>query len=104
MGASFRYAGVDSLDMSWLPLSERCRARFESRAVCVAVFRRDQILVTGKQRQENRPKTRTRSDSDRQEMHVRSLVAVRAFVWPKLWCCVSVLGARARAPPNIRWK
>jgi hypothetical protein len=32
MGASFRYAGVDSLDMSWLPLS-----RFESRAVCVAV-------------------------------------------------------------------
>jgi hypothetical protein len=32
MGESFRYAGVDSLDMSWLPLS-----RFESRAVCVAV-------------------------------------------------------------------
>jgi hypothetical protein len=32
MGASFRYASADSLDMSWLPLS-----RFESRAVCVAV-------------------------------------------------------------------
>ena len=32
MGASFGYAGVDSLDMSWLPLS-----RFESRAACVAV-------------------------------------------------------------------
>ena len=32
MGASFKYASVDSLDMSWLPLS-----RFESRAVCVAV-------------------------------------------------------------------
>jgi hypothetical protein len=29
MGASFGCAGVDSLDMSWLPLS-----RFESRAVC----------------------------------------------------------------------
>ena len=35
MGASFRYASVDSLDMSWLPLS-----RFESRAVRVAVSRR----------------------------------------------------------------
>jgi hypothetical protein len=35
MGASFRYASVDSLDMSWLPLS-----RFESRAVGVAVSRR----------------------------------------------------------------
>jgi hypothetical protein len=33
MGASFRYASVDSLDMSWLPLS-----RFESRAACVAVY------------------------------------------------------------------
>jgi hypothetical protein len=33
MGASFSYAGVDSLDMSWLPLS-----RFESRVVCVAVW------------------------------------------------------------------
>jgi hypothetical protein len=32
MGASFRYAGLDSLGMSWLPLS-----RFESRAVGVAV-------------------------------------------------------------------
>jgi hypothetical protein len=32
MGASFRYASADSLDMSWLPLP-----RFESRAVCVAV-------------------------------------------------------------------
>jgi hypothetical protein len=32
MGASVRYAGVDSLDMPWLPLP-----RFESRAVCVAV-------------------------------------------------------------------
>jgi hypothetical protein len=32
MGESFRYAGVDSLDMSWLQLS-----RFESRAACVAV-------------------------------------------------------------------
>ena len=32
MGASFKYASVDSLDMSWLPLS-----RFESRAACVAV-------------------------------------------------------------------
>jgi hypothetical protein len=32
MGASFRYASVDSLDMSWLPLP-----RFESRAVGVAV-------------------------------------------------------------------
>ena len=32
MGASFGYAGVDSLDMSWLPLS-----RFESRAAGVAV-------------------------------------------------------------------
>ena len=36
MGASFRYASVDSLDMSWLPLS-----RFESRAVRVAVSRRE---------------------------------------------------------------
>jgi hypothetical protein len=36
MGASFRYASVDSLDMSWLPLS-----RFESRAVCVAVSCRE---------------------------------------------------------------
>jgi hypothetical protein len=35
---------------------------------------------------------------------IRSLVAVRAFVWPKLWCCVSVLGARARVPPNVRWQ
>jgi hypothetical protein len=33
---SFGYASVDSLDMSWLPLS-----RFESRAVCVAVSRRE---------------------------------------------------------------
>jgi hypothetical protein len=32
MGASFRYASADSLDMSWLPLP-----RFASRAVCVAV-------------------------------------------------------------------
>jgi hypothetical protein len=32
MGESFRYAGVDSLDMSWLPLP-----RFESRAVGVAI-------------------------------------------------------------------
>jgi hypothetical protein len=32
MGESFRYAGVDSLDMSWLPLP-----RFESRAARVAV-------------------------------------------------------------------
>jgi hypothetical protein len=32
MGASFGYAGVDSLDMSWLPLP-----RFKSRAVGVAV-------------------------------------------------------------------
>jgi hypothetical protein len=32
MGASFGYANVDSLDMSWLPLP-----RFESRAVGVAV-------------------------------------------------------------------
>ena len=31
MGASFGYASVDSLDMSWLALS-----RFGSRAVCVA--------------------------------------------------------------------
>jgi hypothetical protein len=30
MGASFGYAGVDSLDMSWLPLS-----RFLSREQCV---------------------------------------------------------------------
>jgi hypothetical protein len=36
MGASFGCAGVDSLDMSWLPLS-----RFESRAVCVAVSCRE---------------------------------------------------------------
>jgi hypothetical protein len=36
MGESFRYASVDSLDMSWLPLS-----RFESRAVCVAVSCRE---------------------------------------------------------------
>jgi hypothetical protein len=36
MGASFGCAGVDSLDMSWLPLS-----RFESRAVCVAVYARE---------------------------------------------------------------
>ena len=33
MGESFRYASVDSLDMSWLPLS-----RFESRAVGIAVY------------------------------------------------------------------
>jgi hypothetical protein len=32
MGASFRYADVDRLDMSWLPLS-----KFESQAVGVAV-------------------------------------------------------------------
>jgi hypothetical protein len=36
MGASFGYAGVDSLDMSWLALS-----RFGSRAVCVAVSCRE---------------------------------------------------------------
>ena len=36
MGESFRYASADSLDMSWLPLS-----RFESRAVCVAVYCRE---------------------------------------------------------------
>jgi hypothetical protein len=36
MGASFRYASADSLDMSWLPLS-----RFESRAVCLAVSCRE---------------------------------------------------------------
>jgi hypothetical protein len=36
MGESFGYASADSLDMSWLPLS-----RFESRAVCVAVSRRE---------------------------------------------------------------
>jgi hypothetical protein len=36
MGASLRYASVDSLDMSWLPLP-----RFESRAVGVAVSRRE---------------------------------------------------------------
>jgi hypothetical protein len=35
MAESLRYASVDSLDMSWLPLS-----RFESRAACVAVSRR----------------------------------------------------------------
>jgi hypothetical protein len=34
MGALFKYAGVDSLDMSWLPLP-----RFESRAVCVVCCR-----------------------------------------------------------------
>jgi hypothetical protein len=33
VGASFGYASVDSLDMSWLPL-----LRFESRAACVAVY------------------------------------------------------------------
>jgi hypothetical protein len=33
MGESFRYAGVDRLDMSWLPLP-----RFESRAVGIAVY------------------------------------------------------------------
>jgi hypothetical protein len=32
MGASLRYANVDSLDMSWLPLP-----RFEPRVACVAV-------------------------------------------------------------------
>jgi hypothetical protein len=36
MGASFGYAGVDSLDLSSLP-----RSRFESRAVRVAVCRRE---------------------------------------------------------------
>jgi hypothetical protein len=36
MGESFRYAGVGSLDMSWLPLP-----RFESRAVGVAVSCRE---------------------------------------------------------------
>jgi hypothetical protein len=36
MGASSRYASVDSLDMPWLPLP-----RFESRAVCVAVSCRE---------------------------------------------------------------
>jgi hypothetical protein len=36
MGASFGYAGVDSLDMPWLPLPW-----FESRAVCVAVSCRE---------------------------------------------------------------
>jgi hypothetical protein len=36
MGESFRYAIADSLDMSWLPLP-----RFESRAACVAVSRRE---------------------------------------------------------------
>jgi hypothetical protein len=34
MGASFGYASVYSLDMSWLPLP-----RFESRAASVAVYR-----------------------------------------------------------------
>jgi hypothetical protein len=33
MGASFKYASADSLDMSWLALS-----RFESRAVGIAVY------------------------------------------------------------------
>jgi hypothetical protein len=33
MGESFRYASVDSVDMSWLPLS-----RFESRSVGIAVY------------------------------------------------------------------
>jgi hypothetical protein len=32
MGASFKYASADSLDMPWLPLS-----RFESQAVCCRV-------------------------------------------------------------------
>jgi hypothetical protein len=36
MGASFRYASADILDMSWLPLP-----RFESRAGCVAVSCRE---------------------------------------------------------------
>jgi hypothetical protein len=36
MGASFGYASADSLDMSWLSLP-----RFASRAVCVAVSRRE---------------------------------------------------------------
>jgi hypothetical protein len=36
MGESFGYASADSLDMSWLPL-----LGFESRAVCVAVSRRE---------------------------------------------------------------
>jgi hypothetical protein len=36
VGESFRYASVDSLDMSWLPLP-----RFESRAVRAAVSCRE---------------------------------------------------------------
>jgi hypothetical protein len=36
MGASFKHASADSLDMLWLPLS-----RFESRAVGVAVSCRE---------------------------------------------------------------
>jgi hypothetical protein len=36
MGASFRYASADSLDMSWIPLW-----RFESRTARVAVSRRE---------------------------------------------------------------
>jgi hypothetical protein len=40
MGASFRYASIDSLDMSWLPLSRfESRALGEQGAVCaVAVY------------------------------------------------------------------
>jgi hypothetical protein len=59
----------------------------------------------GQNKREQWPSGCAETDWHRKEMHVRSLVAVRAFMWPnKLWCCVSVLGARARAPPNIRWE
>ena len=108
MGASFRYASVDSLDMSWLPLS-----RFESRAACVAVSCR----VRG-----SRVPHPISVGSRRRGISVRPWMGA-SFRYASVdsldmsWlplsrfesraACVAVCGLGARvegATPNIRWK
>ena len=108
MGASFRYASADSLDMSWLPLS-----RFESRAVCVAVSCR----VRG-----SRVPHPISVGSRRRGISVRPWMG-ESFRYASVdsldmsWlplsrfesraACVAVCGLGARgegATPNIRWK
>ena len=55
----------------------------------------------GLNKREQRPSGCAETDEHRQEMHVRSLVAVRAFVWPKLWCCVGLFWVRGPGHPPI---
>jgi hypothetical protein len=107
MGASFRYASVDSLDMSWLPLS-----RFESRAVCCRARR-----VRG-----SRVPHPISVGSRRRGISVRPWMG-ESFRYASVdsldmsWlplsrfesraACVAVCGLGARgegATPNIRWK